>query len=74
KRAGGSARGTPARRRTGGPARLALDPGAALEGARAEARKGSWVVVAGSLYLAGGLRRRWVSPQEIVARGGCFPE
>ncbi len=51
-----------------------LDPWGAFEGAISEAGEEGLVVVAGSLYLAGELRRRWISEEAIIRSGNAFPQ
>ncbi|MFC1491003.1 bifunctional folylpolyglutamate synthase/dihydrofolate synthase [Nitrospinota bacterium] len=50
-----------------------LDPWQAFDAALGDADDGDFVVVAGSLYLAGELRKRWVSEERIVETGQAFP-
>ena len=50
-----------------------MDAWAALEEAIGEAGEDDLVVVAGSMFLAGALRRRWVSEARIVESGCAFP-
>jgi len=50
-----------------------MDPWSAFEAALAEAREEDVVVVAGSLYLAGEFRRRWVPESRILETGRAFP-
>jgi dihydrofolate synthase/folylpolyglutamate synthase len=50
-----------------------VDPWRAFEAALSEAGEGDLVVVAGSLFLAGELRKRWVSEERIVEAGHPFP-
>ncbi len=54
--------------------RVLYDPWAALDAALAEAGEEDLVIVAGSFYLAGELRRRWVPAERIAASGEAFPE
>jgi dihydrofolate synthase/folylpolyglutamate synthase len=50
-----------------------LDPWCALEAALEDAGEDDLVVVAGSLYLVGELRKRWVSEERIAEAGDAFP-
>jgi len=50
-----------------------LDPWQAFGRAIEELRNGDLVVVAGSLVLAGELRKRWVSEEQITEAGSAFP-
>ncbi len=50
-----------------------LDPWRALEAALADAGEDDLVVAAGSLYLAGEFRKRWVSEELIAETGDAFP-
>ena len=50
-----------------------MDPWSALDAALSDAGEGDVVVVAGSLYLAGELRRRWVTESRILETGRAFP-
>lgn len=52
---------------------IRMDAWAALEEALGEAGEDDLVVVAGSMFLAGALRRRWVSEARIVESGCAFP-
>lgn len=53
--------------------RILIDAWAALDAAIAEAGEDGLVVVAGSMFLAGELRRRWVSEARIAESGLAFP-
>ncbi|HJP12780.1 MAG TPA: Mur ligase family protein [Nitrospinota bacterium] len=50
-----------------------IDPWRAFEAALSEAGEGDLVVVAGSFFLAGEFRKRWVSEERIVEAGHPFP-
>ncbi|MEK6709281.1 MAG: cyanophycin synthetase [Nitrospinota bacterium] len=50
-----------------------LEPWSAFDAALSEAGVEDVVVVAGSLYLAGELRRRWVPESRILETGRAFP-
>ncbi|MDE0331699.1 MAG: Mur ligase family protein [Nitrospinae bacterium] len=50
-----------------------VDAWGALDQALAEARENDLVVITGSMFLAGELRRRWVSEERIVECGNAFP-
>jgi dihydrofolate synthase/folylpolyglutamate synthase len=52
---------------------VVMDPWSALDAALADAGEADVVVVAGSLYLAGELRRRWVPEGRILDTGRAFP-
>lgn len=56
-----------------GPVQICPDPIAAMEQTLDRARQGDWVVVTGSLYLAGNLRARWFPDEEIVAQRTSWP-
>lgn len=53
---------------------VVVDSGRAFEEAMTEAGEDSLVVVAGSLYLAGKVRQRWISEEGIIESGQAFPE
>ena len=50
-----------------------IDAWGALDEALEEAGENDLVVITGSMYLAGELRRRWVSEERIVESGSAFP-
>ena len=50
-----------------------MDAWVALDDALAEAGEEDWVAAAGSMFLAGELRRRWVSEARVVESGLAFP-
>ena len=52
---------------------IRMDAWAALDDALAEAGEKDWVATAGSMFLAGELRRRWVSEARIAESGLAFP-
>ncbi|MEE9274332.1 MAG: cyanophycin synthetase [bacterium] len=56
-----------------GEVEVHLDLWEAFEAAAAEAGEEDLLIVAGSLYLAGELRRRWVTEERIVESGQAFP-
>jgi dihydrofolate synthase/folylpolyglutamate synthase len=56
-----------------GSVETVMDPWRAFERAISEAGEDDLVVVAGSLYLAGELRRRWFSEEAIIESGHSFP-
>ncbi len=49
-----------------------VDPWGALDTALEEAGEEDLIVIAGSMFLAGELRRRWVSAEHIVESGAAF--
>ncbi len=50
-----------------------MDPWEALDEALARAGEEDLVVVTGSMFLAGELRRRWVSEERMLESGSAFP-
>ena len=50
-----------------------IDAWGALDEALEEAGENDLVIVTGSMFLAGELRRRWVSEERIVESGSAFP-
>ncbi len=56
-----------------GSVEVVMDPWRAFERAISEAGEDDLVVVAGSLYLVGELRRRWFSEEAIIESGNSFP-
>jgi dihydrofolate synthase/folylpolyglutamate synthase len=57
-----------------GPVHVEPEPDAALRCAEAIARRdGAWVLVMGSMYLAGQVRQRWFRDQDIVLQRTPWP-
>ena len=50
-----------------------IDAWGALEEALDEAGENDLIIITGSMFLAGELRRRWVSEERIVESGSAFP-
>ena len=50
-----------------------IDAWGALDEALGEAGEDDLVIVTGSMFLAGELRRRWVSEERIVESGSAYP-
>ena len=50
-----------------------IDTWGALDDALDEAGENDLIVITGSMFLAGELRRRWVSEERIVESGSAFP-
>ncbi len=50
-----------------------VDPWQAFDAALIEADGEGLIVVAGSLFLAGEIRKRWVSEEQIIEAGHAFP-
>ena len=50
-----------------------IDAWGALEEALEEAGENDLIIITGSMFLAGELRRRWVSEERIVESGSAFP-
>ena len=55
------------------PATIYTDPHAALASARANAGDRGAIVITGSFFLAGELRREWISEEDILAARSSFP-
>lgn len=56
-----------------GPIDVCPDPTAAIEQTLQRAQHGDWVVVTGSLYLAGNLRARWFPDEEVIVQRTSWP-
>jgi folylpolyglutamate synthase/dihydropteroate synthase len=57
-----------------GAIHVELEPDAAVRRAETIARRdGAWVLVMGSMYLAGQVRRRWFRDQDIVLQRTPWP-
>ena len=52
---------------------IRIDARRALDEALSRAGEEDLVLVTGSMFLAGHLRRRWVSEADIVESGSAFP-
>ena len=50
-----------------------IDAWGALDAALGQAEENDLVIITGSMFLAGELRRRWVSEDRIVESGSAFP-
>ena len=50
-----------------------VDAWGALDEALDEAGENDLIIITGSMFLAGELRRRWVSEERIVESGSAFP-
>ncbi len=51
-----------------------LDPKDALQDLMVRARPGDLICATGSLFLVGGLRKRWIGEEAMLAAGTAFPE
>ena len=56
-----------------GDVKTCIDAWGALDEALEEAGENDLIIITGSMFLAGELRRRWVSEERIVESGSAFP-